>query len=203
MFDKFVYDLLMVWVTIEPIGTAVLFATLTARLARAEQRRVAVKATMYSAVILLASIVGGQLLLSALDIQLISLQVAGGIILFLFAIQMIFGQMEALAGQPEAGHDIAVFPLAVPSIVGAETVMVVVLLSDYHIHTFPEQLVTVAVVLLVLLVTLVLMFLAAPIFRVIGKNGAAILERITGIILAALAVELVMEALGVARWIGQ
>ena len=201
MTSKLVHDLLMIWVTIEPVSTAVLFATLTRRLSRREQHRVAIKAISYSAAILLASIVGGQILLSAMNIQLISLQVAGGVILFLFALQVIFGQTAAFAEQSEEGRDIAVFPLAIPSIVGAEAIMVVVLLTDYHLYALPSQALTTLMVLLVLLATWGMMLLATRILRVIGQSGAMIIERINGMILAALAVELVMEALGVSRWL--
>jgi multiple antibiotic resistance protein len=193
----------MIWVTIEPVSTAVLFATLTGRLSREEQHRVAFKATTYSAAILLASIVGGQILLSAMNIQLISLQVAGGVILFLFALQVIFGKTASFTEQPEAGRDIAVFPLAIPSIVGAEAIMVVVVLTDYHLYTFTFQALTSLMALLVLLATWGMMLLATRILRVIGQSGAMIIERVNGMILAALAVELVMEALGVARWINK
>ena len=202
MFDKALNDFLTVWVTIEPIGTLVLFASLSARLSEAERRQVALKAIIYSTSILLGSIVVGQVILSAMKVQLLSLQVAGGLILLLFALQMIFGFSHAPTETPEAGHDIAVFPLAIPSIAGAEAIMVVVLLTDNHIYSILTQIVTAGVVILIMAITYGLMLLAKPILRVIGKNGAAILERITGMILAALAIELIMEAIGVARWIG-
>lgn len=201
MAAKLIHDLLMIWVTIEPVSTAVLFATLTGRLSRQEQHRVAFKAIAYSTAILLAAIVGGQIVLHAMNIQLISLQVAGGVILFLFALQIIFGQTASLAGQSEAGRDIAVYPLAIPSIVGAEAIMVVVVLTDYHLYTFTSQVLTALMALLVLLATWGMMLLATRILRAIGESGAMIIERVNGMILAALAVELVMEALGVARWI--
>lgn len=202
MFDKALNDFLTVWVTIEPIGTLVLFASLSARLSETERRKVAIKAIIYSTIILLGSIVVGQIILSAMKIQLLSFQVAGGLILLLFALQMIFGFSHAPPETPERGHDIAVFPLAIPSIAGAEAIMVVVLLTDNHIYSISTQIVTAGVVILIMAITYGLMLLAKPILRVIGKNGAAILERITGMILAALAIELIMEAIGVARWIG-
>lgn len=202
MFDKALNDFLTVWVTIEPIGTLILFASLSARLSEVERRQVALKAIIYSTIILLGSIVIGQVILSAMKIQLLSLQVAGGLILLLFALQMIFGFSDGASEKPEAGHDIAVFPLAIPSIAGAEAIMVVVLLTDNHIYPISTQVVTAGVVILVMAITYGLMLLAKPILRVIGKNGAAILERITGMILAALAIELIMEAIGVARWLG-
>ncbi|MBD2076406.1 MarC family protein [Phormidium sp. FACHB-592] len=201
MVDKALNDLLTLWVTIEPIGTVVLFATLSAHLPQAQRRKVALKAVFYSTIILLGSIVVGQIILSAMQIRLISLQVAGGLILFLFALQMVFDFSHERPATPEKGHDISVFPLAVPSIAGAEAIMAVVLLTDNHVYSISSQFVTACVVVCIMSVTYGLMLLAEPILRIIGKNGAAILERVTGMILAALAVELIMEAIGVQRWI--
>ncbi|MBW4692998.1 MAG: MarC family protein [Lyngbya sp. HA4199-MV5] len=187
--------------TIEPIGTVVLFATLSAHLSQTQRRKVALKAVVYSTIILLGSIVVGQLILSAMQIRLISLQVAGGLILFLFALQMVFDFSHERPATPEKGHDISVFPLAVPSIAGAEAIMAVVLLTDNHVYSIASQVVTAGAVVCIMSVTYGLMLLAEPILRIIGKNGAAILERVTGMILAALAVELIMEAIGVQRWL--
>lgn len=201
MLDKGLNDLLTLWVTIEPIGTVVLFASLSAHLSPTQRRKIAFKAVTYSTIILVGAIVVGQVLLSAMEIQLLSLQVAGGLILFLFAMQMIFGLSHDPIATPEKGHDIAVFPLAVPSIAGAEAIMAVVLLTDNHVHSIASQTVTAGVVIVIMSVTYGLMLLAEPILRVIGQNGAAILERVTGMILAALAVELIMEAIGVQQWL--
>jgi multiple antibiotic resistance protein len=129
-----------------------------------------------------------------MNIQLISLQIAGGIILFLFGLQMIFGRTATVFSQPEAGHDIAVFPLAIPSIVGPEAIMVVILLTDNYLYSVATQAITAGVMLCVLAVTYVLMLLAEHLLRIIGKNGAAILERIMGIILATLSVDLIIDA---------
>ena len=189
----------MIWVTVEPIGTVLLFTALTAGLTPAERKRIAIKATAYAALILLGSIVIGQVLLAAMHIKLISLQLAGGIILFLFGVQMIFGQGSKI-GNPEAGHDIAVFPLAVPSIVGPEAIMAVVLLTDNHLFSIPMQAATAAVAMAILGFTCFLMLLSELILRVIGKSGASLLERVMGMILTALSVELVMDALGIAGW---
>lgn len=201
MVDKALNDLLTLWVTIEPIGTVVLFATLSAHLSQAQRRKVALKAVFYSTIILLGSIVVGQVILSAMQIRLISLQVAGGLILFLFALQMVFDFSHERPATPEKGHDISVFPLAVPSIAGAEAIMAVVLLTDNHVYSIASQVVTAFAVICIMSVTYGLMLLAEPILRIIGKNGALILERVTGMILAALAVELIMEAIGAQRWL--
>lgn len=89
--EKYIRDALMLWTTIDPIGTLSLFAALTAGLTAEMRKRTALKATLYATAILVGSIVIGQILLGGLGIQLVSLQIAGGIILFLFGLQMIFG----------------------------------------------------------------------------------------------------------------
>ncbi|MEE7625222.1 MarC family protein [Methylobacter sp. Wu8] len=194
MLNKIIHDALMIWVTIEPIGTVVLFAALASGLSARERRKIATRAIAYSAIVLLGAILIGQILLAAMNIQLISLQIAGGIILFLFGLQMIFGRAATTFSQSEAGHDIAVFPLAIPSIVGPEAIMVVILLTDNYLYSVATQAITAGIMLGVLAVTYLLMLLAEHLLRIIGKNGAAILERIMGIILATLSVDLVIDA---------
>src|SRR3989442_7392735 len=102
-------DFATIWTTIDPIGNVAIFAGLTASLTRAERRRTALRATVYAAVILVVAVVAGQINLAAIGIHLHSLKVAGGIILFLFAMQMLFGRMDAevKAGAPEPGRDLA------------------------------------------------------------------------------------------------
>lgn len=201
MLNKIIHDALMIWVTIEPIGTVVLFAALTSGLSPTERRKTATRAIIYSAIVLLSAILVGQIILTAMHIQLISLQIAGGIILFLFGLQMIFGQTATAFSQSEAGHDMAVFPLAIPSIVGPESIMVVILLTDNYLYSITTQAITAGVMLSVLAVTYVLMLLAEHLLRLIGKNGAAILERIMGIILATLSVDLIVDAvISIAQW---
>jgi multiple antibiotic resistance protein len=193
-------DFATIWTTIDPIGNVAIFAGLTASLTRAERRRTALRACLYAAVILVVAVVAGQIILDAIGIHLHSLKVAGGIILFLFGLKMLFGQMEARPGAPEPGRDLAVFPLAVPSIAGPGAMMAVILLTDNDVYTVPEQAETGVVLLVVLLLTYLLLVFSDAILRIIGRQGAAILVRVMGIILASLAVEIVLSTLGVAGW---
>src|SRR5690606_16824755 len=98
-------------------------------------------------------------------------------------------------------HDIAVFPLAVPSIASPGAIMAVILLTDNHIYSVTTQLLTSIVMLGILALTFILMLAATPILKIIGNNGSAILIRVMGMILAALSIELVLEALGIPGWI--
>jgi len=193
-------DFATIWTTIDPIGNVAIFAGLTASLTRTERRRTALRATVYAAVILVVAVVAGQIILDAIGIHLHSLKVAGGIILFLFGLQMLFGRLDAEAGAPEPGRDLAVFPLAVPSIAGPGAMMAVILLTDNDVYTVAEQAQTGVVLLVVLLLTYILLLFSDAILRIIGRQGAAILVRVMGIILASLAVEIVLTTLGVANW---
>ena len=196
MIEKFVRDFLILWTTIDPVGTLAIFAALTGSMAPEARRRTARTAITYSVAILVGAIVIGQILLTAMGIQLVSLQVAGGIILFLFGLKMVFGSDLATAGgHPEPGHDVAVFPLAVPSIATPGAIMAVIVLTDNHVHSVPVQLGTTLVMLAVLGVTYLFMLASGPILKVIGSNGSAILVRVMGMILAALSIELAMDAL--------
>ncbi|HVQ53746.1 MAG TPA: MarC family protein, partial [Thermoanaerobaculia bacterium] len=125
MLAKLFRDFMLIWTTVDPIGNLALFAGLTAALTRAERKRVARRATIYAAIILVGAVVLGQIILDAMGVHLLSLKLAGGIILFLFSLQMLFGNMEN-PGEADPGRDIAIFPLAVPSIAGPGTIMAVI-----------------------------------------------------------------------------
>jgi len=202
MLGKLFRDFMLIWTTIDPIGNLALFAGLTASLTRVERRRVARRATTYAAIILVCAVVAGQVILDAMGIHLLSLKLAGGIILFLFALKMLFGSMESEAGAPEEGRDIAVFPLAVPSIAGPGTIMAVIVQTDNDVYTIPQQAATAVVLLLVLLITYGFFLASDAILRVIGRQGASVMVRVMGILLAALSVELVMNALSIPPWAG-
>jgi len=199
MLEKLIRDFVLIWTTVDPIGTLALFAGLTASLDRVERRRVALRATLYAAMILVGAVVIGQIVLDAMGIHLLSLKLAGGIILFLFSLQMLFGSAEA-EGEPQEGRDIAVFPLAIPSIASPGAIMAVILLTDNDVYTVPQQAMTAVMLLVVLLLTWGILLASDAILRVIGRQGASILVRVMGLILAALSVEFVMSALSIAPW---
>ncbi|MBC3765481.1 MarC family protein [Neptunicella marina] len=200
MTDKILHDFLIIWATIDPIGTMALFAALTANLSAKELKKTAYKTILYAGLILIGSIVVGQLLLGAMGISLLSFQVAGGVILFLFGLQMIFSNnISDETGEPR--HDIAVFPLAIPATASPGAILAVILITDNHTYSIVEQAITTATMLSVLLITLLLLLFSGRIIRLIGLGGASLLTRLMGMILAALSVEFIMEALGVSKWV--
>src|SRR5207247_8613878 len=127
--------------TINPIATLALFAGLTASLSRAERHWTALRACIYATIILVVAMTAGQVILDAIGIHMHSLKVAGGIILFLFGSQMLFGKLDEKPGRsPEEGRDLAGFPLAVPAIAGGGAMMAVRVLTDNGVYTLPEEL---------------------------------------------------------------
>jgi multiple antibiotic resistance protein len=197
---KICKDFATIWTTIDPIGNVAIFAGLTASLSRSERYRTALRATLYATVILIVAVIAGQIILDAIGIRMQSLKVAGGLILFLFAVKMLFGGLDSKPGSPEAGRDLAVFPLAVPSIAGPGAMMAVIVLTDNDVYTVPQQAETGVVLLVVLLLTYIFLRFSDIILRIIGQQGAAVLVRVMGIILASLAVEIVLTALAVESW---
>jgi len=162
---------------------------------RESEGTIALRSIGYSTAILVAFIVLGQLLLGTLGVRLASFQLAGGIIFFLFGVQMVFGSGAAAASaRSEPGHDVAIFPLAVPSIAGPGPILAAVVLTDNREFSVAEQAITTLPLLLVLGLTLILLLQADRIYRVIGNAGATLMVRVLGLVLAALAVEMVLEA---------
>ncbi len=117
-------------------------------------------------------------------------------ILFLFGLQMVFGTGIAAPPEPSVELvDVAVFPLALPTIAGPGAIMAVVLLTDNHRHSLPEQAVTAGVLLFVLALNLVVLLLAAPIHRRLGEAGTTMVVRVMGLLLVSLAAEQVVLGL--------
>src|SRR5499427_6322229 len=168
MLAKLFRDFMLIWTTVDPIGNLALFAGLTGSLSRAERNRIARRASIYAAIILVGAVVAGQVILDAMGIHLLSLKLSGGIILFVFALKMLFGEMEAPA-ESDPGRDIAVFPIAVPSIAGPGTIMAVIVLTDNDVYTIPEQAETAVILLLVLFINYLLFRSSEKILKVIGR----------------------------------
>jgi multiple antibiotic resistance protein len=193
------------WVVIDPIGTIPVFIAVTTGMAAAARRKTALLATAASMGVLLFFLLLGQLLIDALGISLLSFQVAGGIILFLFALTMIFGEskadtdkrsVEAVGeGAGKDGPSPAIFPLAVPSLASPGAMLAIVLLTDNTQFSVVDQVLTGVVMVSVLGIACVFMLLASPIIRVIGNSGAAIISRVMGMILASVAADAVLSAI--------
>lgn len=195
---SFLHEFTTIFAVIDPIGTIPVYIAATAALPAARRTRVALHAIFIAAIVLLAFIAFGQIFLDAIGTSLIAFQIAGGIVLFLFALTMIFGESKPdseMAMLDKSNSELAVYPLAIPSIASPGAMLSSVLLTDNRTQPILEQIITAGIVLLVLVIVLALMLLANPIQKIIGNAGAAIISRVMGLILAALAVDTILTAL--------
>ncbi|MEE8062458.1 MAG: MarC family protein [Gemmatimonadales bacterium] len=182
---------------IDPIGTVPVFIAVTSRYDQQLKRKIAVKATLVSAVILVFFVVAGEVILTAMNIPLAAFQIAGGIVLFLFALSMIFGESkpDEEVKLATSGGETAIFPLAVPSIAGPGAMLAAVLLTENSRYNLWEQTQTTVIMLSVLSIVLALMLAASWVHRMIGNSGASIVSRIMGLILASVAVASVLAGI--------
>tara|TARA_R110002124_G_scaffold218048_1_gene383899 strand:+ start:448 stop:1074 length:627 start_codon:yes stop_codon:yes gene_type:complete len=190
-------------VVIDPVGTIPVFLFAVQSVPARLHRRLAVRAVAIATLVLLGFLVGGQFLLETLGLRLGSFQIAGGVVLFLFAMTMIFGDSKPAREIEQAERDHlagAVFPLAMPSIASPGAMLAIVVLTDNHTESLVDQTVTAGLLIIVLLLTLVLLLAASAVHKVIGNTGASIISRVMGIVLATIAVDAILgglDALGV------
>jgi multiple antibiotic resistance protein len=200
MLQNFINELVMMWVLIDPIGTIPVFLMVTARMPAAMRPSIAVRASVIASLILVFFMLGGRILLNALGISLESFQVAGGIILFLFALTMVFGPSKPEQEKEETetlehSRSVAVFPLAIPSIAGPGPMLGAVLLVDSSHFDLIDTGENFLVLFIVLGINLAFMLSAGPILRVIGESGVNVISRIMGLILAAVAADTILMAI--------
>ena len=192
---------IMLFVVVDPVGLAPIFAALTHGDSALSRRRTALRGTAIAAAILVVFVFAGGALLRALGIGLASFQIAGGSLLFLLAVDMVFarpsGVRTTAREQKEAKSkkDISVFPLAIPLIAGPGALTTVLLMVGER-GDDPVVIGSVlAVLAMVLLITLVSLLFSARIMRLMGETGANVIGRVLGVILAALAVQFMLDGL--------
>lgn len=197
MFDSLIVQFVVLWAVIDPIGSIPVYLAKTMGLSIGDRQKVALNAVLIATGILLFFLIAGQGLLEAMQIPLPAFQIAGGLVLFLFAMSMIFGE-----GKPDQEmklrsslSEIAVYPLAVPSIASPGAMMAIVILTDNHRFNFFQQVTTTLIMLAVLAATYLLLLMANRIQHYIGNSGAAIISRVMGLILASVAVNSVLIGL--------
>jgi multiple antibiotic resistance protein len=200
MFDELVKFFVVLLVVVEPLSLLPVLAGLTEGADDAYRRRMSVKAVGLSAVVCLVFAVGGTALLDLLGISVHAFKVGGGILLFLLAIEMVFarpsGARSITPGEDAEAHhrgDISVFPLAFPLISGPGA-LAVILLAFAGVPMASLQFVAqIGVIFAVLAITLALMLVTGPVMRIIGVTGGAVLGRLLGVLLAALASQFVLD----------
>ena len=174
---------------VDPIGTVPVFIAVTSQFDERAKRKIALLATIAAAIIPLFFVVAGEVILRAMSITLSAFQIAGGVVLFLFALTMIFGESKPVSELRLAQdqHETAIFPIAVPSIASPGAMLAAVLLTENDQFSIAEQSQTFIVLLAVLALTYVLMLLSSLIERILGRSGPIVISRIMGLILASVA----------------
>lgn len=200
MIETAFYAFVAFFVILDPPGTAALFAAMTRNIADSHRRVMARKATLMAGALLFLFAIGGEWLMAALGITLPAFRVAGGVLLFLLATDMVFARQSGLRSttpvedaEAAAREDITVFPLAFPLIAGPGAMTSVVLMMG-RAQGDPASVAAVLAVLAAVLGILLAMLLAAgQVLRVLGVTGAHVVSRVLGIVLAALAVQFVLD----------
>jgi len=198
--DLFLDSLIVMLVVVDPIGLTPIFAALTHGESTATRRKMAVRGTLIAAVILVVFTLAGDRLLSLLGIGMPAFQIAGGVLLFLLAVDMVFARHSGLRSttereqkEAETKKDISVFPLAIPLIAGPGALTTVLLMVGDQ-GSDPAVLASVLGVLLVVLtITLMALLLSERIMAILGETGTNVISRVLGVILAALAVQFVLD----------
>jgi len=184
---------------IDPVGTVPVFIAATSQFDEKAKRKIALQAACAAALILLFFIVAGELILTAIDIPLPAFEIAGGIVLFLFALTMIFGDSkpDTEMQMVQNGSETAIFPLAVPSLASPGAMLAAVLLTENSSFSIFQQVQTAGVMISVLFIAFLFMLAASWIHRFIGNSGASIISKVMGMILASVATNSVLSGIKV------
>jgi multiple antibiotic resistance protein len=198
--DYLLTAIVTLFVTIDPPGLAPIFIVMTAGRTRAERRATAIRATLIAGSVLIAFALVGEPLIGFLGISLPAFRIAGGLLLFVIAFEMVFElreQRKSAAAQSAAQKEddvshIAVFPLAIPLISGPGAISATILLAS-RAHTWELMTGLIAIIILLNVACLIVFFLAHDLERVLGETGRIVVSRLLGLILAALAVQFVAD----------
>ena len=200
MLELFISAFITLFVVIDPVGVMPMFAALTQGAERPYRRRMAFKGTLISFVILAFFAITGDGLLNLLHISIPAFRIAGGILLFFVAIDMVLVRSSGLSSTTtretqEAEHrqDISVFPLAIPLIAGPGAITSMILLTGGGERRIQTVVIVLVVMALVLGLNWILLLVSNRLVKLIGVTGAGVISRVLGILLAALAVQFVLD----------
>lgn len=186
------------FVIIDPVGLAPLFVALTQGMSTAERRRVAIRACLVALGLLTLFGVAGESVLNFLGISMPAFRIAGGVLLFLTALDMLFERRsQRRQDQADSAHpdDPSVFPLATPLIAGPGAIATMILLTGQEGGDWAHVAIVHGVMATVIAVVFIMFLLAAPLERLLGPTGINVVTRLLGMLLAALSVQFVIDGL--------
>jgi multiple antibiotic resistance protein len=199
--ELFLSAFITLFVVIDPPGCAPIYAGLTKGASAQQARSMALRATMIASILLLIFALFGQELLGALHIELNSFRIAGGLMLFAIAFDMVFEKRTQrreeragkIAATPEI-EDVSVFPMAMPMLAGPGAIAAIMLLMN-EAEGWPEMIEVLAALAAVLVITAAALVAAGPLIRLLGDKVEAVITRLLGVLLAALAAQYVIDGL--------
>jgi len=200
--ELFLSAFAVMFVIIDPPGCAPIFATLTQGTSKRHQNVMAVKSVLVATIILLLFAYGGEWVFAKLGISLDALRIAGGIMLFIIGLNMVFekrtekreDRAEDLLEAIDDPEDISVFPMGIPMIAGPGTMASLLLLMS-KANSWQEEAAILTALCAVLLICLIAFLIAGPLIKVLGKTFTNVLTRVLGILLATLAIQFVLDGL--------
>ena len=183
------------FVVIDPPGLVPLFIALTQGMDTAHRRNMARRACLIAAVLLTLFGLFGETLLSFIGISMAAFRIAGGILLFLTALDMLFERRtQRREGQhPDPDHDPSVFPLATPLIAGPGAIATMILLMGQADGDWAAKAAVLGLLYAMILATFVFLLASAPLERLLGRTGTVVITRLLGMLLAALSVQFVID----------
>ena len=188
---SFVSAVVILVLVMDPIGNIPLFVSVLGRVEPERRLRVIARECAIALIVLVLFVLFGRALLGVLGISDSSLTIAGGVILFLVALRMVFRHPEGLFGDADGGEPFIV-PLAIPALAGPAAIATVVL----QVSRAPERMLEwIAVAAVGMLVTLVVLLAADRMARLLGERALMALERLMGLILTAIAVEMLLRGI--------
>ena len=196
--SKLAQDAITLFVVINPFGAIPHYLALTRGKTRTERLRIARRACTYAAIILVAFIAVGELVLDGLHVGLPSFRAAGGLILLVIALRTVLSTtiVHPLA-QTEHGDeaDVAIFPLATPFLAGPGAIIAAVLLTENSVFSIAEQALTSVIAIVLCVLTFGVLASSDYLQKYLGSTGTSVISRIFGLVLSALAAETLLEGL--------
>lgn len=199
MTKTFLLSFAAIFFIVDPIGLVPIFLSMTSRDSPQKCRRMAARACLTASAVLVFFALAGALVLEVFSLTLGAFRVAGGLLLMLTALDMLRAKHAATRTSPEeeeegvALDDIAIVPLAMPLLAGPGAIATAMVLAAQHGGRWQGSAAVVAAILLTMLIAYVLLRSAQQVKRVLGQTGIAVLERVFGLILAAIAVQFVFD----------
>ena len=197
MLEVFIQAFVLYFVVIDPIGNTPIFMSITQNQSSKEKIQTAIECIIIATTVLISFSIIGQFILSYLNISLESFRIAGGIILFLISLEMLFNKRQERKEQilDQTKDKLSVFPLAIPILAGPAAITSVIVIATKYQGDILSQSISLLGLVVVMIISLLFFLLLAKSDKFINKNIANIISRVIAIILAALSIQYIIDGL--------